>query len=110
METNKALEALSALAHDMRLEAFRLLVRAGKDGISAGDLARCLDARPNTLSANLSILLQSGLIGNRREGRSIVYHAELDAIRALLGFLVEDCCGGHPDVCAPLLDEIACAC
>ena len=58
---------------------------------------------PNTLSANLNILSHAGLVTSTRDGRSIIYRAQYDAMRELLGFLVEDCCGGSPEICAPLL-------
>lgn len=103
METKSAVASLAALAHEGRLAAFRLLVHAGSDGLAAGELARRLDMLPNTLSANLNILSHAGLITSQRDGRSIVYRAQYDAMRDLLGFLVEDCCGGSPEICAPLM-------
>lgn len=102
METKPAVTSLGALAHEGRLSAFRLLVQAGGDGLAAGEIARRLDVLPNTLSASLNILSHSGLIMSRREGRSIIYTANYDAMRELLAFLMEDCCGGAPEICAPL--------
>lgn len=93
---------LSALGHDGRLAIFRLLVKAGPGGIAAGDIARTLDILPNSLSANLNILSHAGLITSRREGRSIIYSADFGAMSGLLGFLMEDCCNGAPQICAPL--------
>ena len=110
MDRNGSLAALSALAQETRLEAFRLLVRAGAEGMLAGEIADRLGARNNTMSANLSILLQAGLIRNRREGRAIRYFAEMEGMRGLLGYLMEECCGGRPELCQPVLEEIACAC
>ncbi len=104
MELPTAVEALSALAHGHRLAVFRLLVRAGGDGMPAGDIAREVGALPNTLSTHLTILGHAGLVRSRREGRSIIYSADYDGMRALLGFLVEDCCAGRPEICAPLAD------
>lgn len=109
METKSAVAGLAALAHEGRLAAFRLLVQAGDEGLAAGELARRLDMLPNTLSANLNILSHAGLITSQRDGRSIVYHAQYDVMRDLLGFLVQDCCGGSPEICAPLM-KIASAC
>ncbi len=94
--------ALSALALAGRLEVFRLLVKAGPDGMAAGDIARALDARPNTLSANLNILSGAGLIHAQRQGRSIIYRADYERMRDLLAFLMEDCCAGDASICAPL--------
>lgn len=108
MDTDASLTALSALAQKTRLDVFRLLMRAGPEGMPAGDIAAALGVRQNTMSSNLSILAQSGLIAATREGRVIRYHADLDAIRALIGFLVEECCGGEPGKCQPLLDQITC--
>jgi DNA-binding transcriptional ArsR family regulator len=102
MEAEDAIEGLGALAHPGRLAVFRLLVQAGAEGLPAGDVARRLDTPANTMSAQLAILTRAGLIGSRREGRSIVYTADYGRIGALLGFLMEDCCQGRAEVCAPL--------
>lgn len=102
MESNAAITALSALAHEGRLDVFRLLVRAGKDGMAAGDIARSVGVAPNTLSSNLGILSVAGLVRSRREGRSIIYSACYDRMQALLAFLLEDCCAGKAEICAPL--------
>lgn len=103
MEKIDALHALNALGHDMRLDIFRLLVRAGNDGICAGDLALALNTPANTLSNNLAILSRAGLIAATREGRAIRYRAAMDGMRDLLTFLLSECCGGKPEECAPLL-------
>lgn len=111
MQIPLAVTALSALANPSRLSAFRLLVRAGKDGMAAGTIAQEVGALPNTLSTHLAILGNAGLITSRREGRSIVYSADYDRMRELLGFLVDDCCNGRPEICADLAtvaDQICC--
>lgn len=97
-----AVASLAALAHGGRLSIFRMLVQAGAEGLAAGEVARRLDIRPNTLSASLNVLSGAGLIRSRRDGRSIVYTADYDAMRELLAYLMEDCCNGHPEICAPL--------
>lgn len=102
MELTSAVAALSALAHEGRLAAFRLLVAAGGRGLPAGDIARGTGVLPNTLSSNLAILAGAGLVGARRDGRQIIYTADYGAMRDLLGFLVDDCCGGNPTICGPL--------
>src|SRR6266540_3677894 len=102
METKFAVASLSALAHEGRLSAFRLLVRAGAPGLPAGEIARRLEILPNTLSTSLNVLSHAGLIASRRDGRSIIYTANYEAMRALLAFLMEDCCSGAPEICAPL--------
>ncbi|PTW63422.1 ArsR family transcriptional regulator [Breoghania corrubedonensis] len=112
MDKNRsyALIAFAALSQPIRLDVFRLLIRAGHDGMAAGEIGTALDVRQNTLSSNLSILLNAGLVRNERQGRSIRYFADMDGLRRLLGFLLRDCCGGREDLCKPLIDEIACAC
>lgn len=109
MEPFLAIKRLSALAQDHRLEVFRLLVKAGPGGIAAGDIARSLDITPNTLSAQLTILANAGLATSRRDGRSILYAADYPAMSELLLYLMEDCCQGRAEVCAPLAG-IAAAC
>jgi DNA-binding transcriptional ArsR family regulator len=110
MELLNATAALSALAHEGRLKAFRLLVQAGPLGVPAGEIARRLDVLPNSLSANLNVLSHAGLVCSRRQGRSIIYTAQYDQMRDLLGFLVDDCCGGSPEICAPITDALKVAC
>lgn len=103
MESIAAVSMLSALGHEGRLEIFRLLVRAGASGRAAGDIARELDVRPNTLSANLSLLSSAGLVLSRREGRSVIYAARYEGMQDLLSYLVDDCCEGRPEICQPIV-------
>lgn len=110
MEKKDALAAFAALSQSTRLDVFRLLVQVGEAGMSAGEIAAALDVRQNTLSANLSVLLHAGLVRNLREGRSIRYFADTDGLRGLLGFLLQDCCGGRPEICDPLIKDIASSC
>jgi ArsR family transcriptional regulator, arsenate/arsenite/antimonite-responsive transcriptional repressor len=110
MEQNRALAAFAALSQPTRLDVFRLLIQAGTAGMAAGEIGTALGVRQNTLSANLAVLLNAGLVHNERQGRSIRYFADMAGLRALLGFLLRDCCGGRAELCQPLIDEIACAC
>lgn len=103
MDDTSAVKALSALAQASRIEAFRLLVRAGPEGLAAGDIARALEVPHNTLSAHLSILANAGLVDSRRAGRSVIYAVNYAGTRDLLAYLMEECCGGAPEVCAPAL-------
>lgn len=109
MEIETATACLSALAHEGRLRVFRMLVQAGVMGLPAGEIARRLGTPPNTLSANLNILSHSGLVRSRRQGRSIIYTAEYHRMREVLGFLLAECCGGSPEICAPLADVLRAA-
>ena len=109
METELAIKRLSALAHEARLDVFRLLVKAGPEGAAAGEVARKVGVPANTLSAQLLVLSNAGLVRARRAGRSIIYAIKFDAVRDLLVFLTEDCCAGRAEMCAPLA-EIAARC
>ncbi|HKT53995.1 MAG TPA: metalloregulator ArsR/SmtB family transcription factor [Caulobacteraceae bacterium] len=104
MRIATAVEALSALAHQGRLEVFRLLVRAGKTGLPAGEIARATGMLANTLSANMNILSHAGLVASRREGRSIIYTVAFERMGDLLAFLVEDCCAGDSAICGALAE------
>ncbi len=110
METKDAIQSLAALAQESRLNVFRLLIRQGPDGLAAGEIARTLDVPPSTLSAHLTVLSNAGLVQSVRHSRSIVYAVDVAATRRLLGFLLEDCCQGRPEVCAPLLDDVLSSC
>lgn len=102
MELTDAIKRLSALAQDGRLEVFRLLVKVGPEGMAAGEIARKLEVQPNTLSAQLLLLANAQLVRARRDGRSIIYSVNFDAMRDLLVYLTEDCCAGRAEICAPL--------
>ncbi|MDC7681746.1 metalloregulator ArsR/SmtB family transcription factor [Asticcacaulis sp. BYS171W] len=110
MDKNQSIAAFGALSQETRLDVIRLLIRAGTEGMAAGEIGDHLGVRQNTMSANLSVLAHAGLIKFVREGRSIRYFADFDGIKGLLTFLLRDCCGGRADLCQPLLDEIACGC
>ena len=107
MKTKAAVLALSALAHDGRLAAFRLLVKAGPAGMPAGEIAERLKMPPSSLSSNLMLLANAELVTSERDGRSIIYRADFSAMQRLLSFLIEDCCNGAPEVCAPLVDVLS---
>ena len=102
METTDAGKRLSALAQDARMDVFRLLVKAGAEGLAAGEIARTLGTAANTLSAQLLVLTNANLIKARRDGRSIIYAVDYAAMSDLLLFLTEDCCAGRAEMCAPL--------
>jgi DNA-binding transcriptional ArsR family regulator len=102
MDATSAANTLSALAHEGRLSIFRELVQAGPEGLAAGEISRRRGIAPNTLSASLTVLAHAGLVASRRDGRSIIYSAAYDRMAGLLGFLVQDCCGGRAEICAPL--------
>lgn len=110
MDQRNALAALSALGQETRLEVFRLLVRAGAEGIAAGEIATQLGAVANTMSAHLKILLQAGLARTERDGKSIRYFADMAGFRDLLAFLMEDCCNGSPEICQPVIAALTCDC
>lgn len=101
-----AVAALSALAHQGRLSAFRMLVQTGHEGIAAGEIARRLQMPANTLSAHLNILANAGLIESRRESRSVIYTARYRHMTDLLEYLMQDCCGGSPEICASLAEVV----
>jgi DNA-binding transcriptional ArsR family regulator len=110
MEPNRVVKRLSALAQDSRLAVFRLLVKAGREGVAAGEIARELKLPPNTLSTHLGILANADLVTSRRDGRSVIYAADYDSMGKLLLYLMEDCCQGRPEVCAPLVEAARGAC
>jgi ArsR family transcriptional regulator, arsenate/arsenite/antimonite-responsive transcriptional repressor len=94
-----ALAALAALGQPTRLRIFQLLMRAEPDGRLAGAIAEAIGCPHNTLSSHLAILARAGLVRGRRDGRAIVYRADVEGMRALLTYMVHDCCSGHPELC-----------
>lgn len=110
MDINDSIEALSALAQPTRLQAFQLVVSHEPDGLPAGEIARALDVPQNTMSVHLGIFTRSGLMTFERQGRSLVYRADLNRFRELTLYLLKDCCGGRADVCTPLIAELTPCC
>lgn len=103
-DLTQTLDGLSALAQEIRLNTFRMLMSAGPEGLTAGSISGELDVAPNKLSAHLSILSQAGLISARRSGRNMIYSADVDAVASLLTRLIETCCDNNPGVCRALAE------
>jgi ArsR family transcriptional regulator, arsenate/arsenite/antimonite-responsive transcriptional repressor len=110
METSDAIDALAALAQPTRLQSFRTLVQHEPEGLPAGELARLLEVPQNTLSAHLAVLARAGLVSSIRQSRSIIYKVDLAQFREVALFLLQDCCGGRPEVCAPLIESLTACC
>jgi ArsR family transcriptional regulator, arsenate/arsenite/antimonite-responsive transcriptional repressor len=110
MDNIEVIAALAALAQPTRLDTFRLLVRREPHGVPAGELARQIAVPQNTMSAHLAVLARAGLIVGERQSRSIIYRARLDHFREVALFLLKDCCGGRPEVCAPLVADLRICC
>lgn len=106
LSQDEAVKTLAAMAHDSRLGLLKALIKAGPEGISAGDLARSSNIAMTTASGQLLVLSNAGLVRAERHGRSMIYFADFDHMRHLLLFLLQDCCGGS-DV---ILDPVGKAC
>ncbi|WP_020186540.1 metalloregulator ArsR/SmtB family transcription factor [Methylopila sp. 73B] len=105
-----ALDALFALGQPTRLRVFRHLVTIAPESLPAGGIADALGCLQNTLSTHLAILARAGLITGVRDGRSILYAANFDGMRGLVNYLLEDCCAGRPEVCAPVFKQLERSC
>lgn len=103
-----AVDALGALAHETRLAVFRMLVKAGPDGLVAGEIAGSAGVPPSTMSHHLSTLERAGLVTSERESRLIRYRADYAGMRRLLTFLMADCCQGAPEMCGDLAVALEC--
>ncbi|MCQ1851799.1 ArsR/SmtB family transcription factor [Neorhizobium galegae] len=108
MDERQALASFGALSQDTRLQIVRMLVVAGPSGMAAGTIAEQLDVSPSNVSFHLKELDRAGLISQQRESRSIIYSANYEALGGLVRFLMEDCCAGHPEICAPAAKVAAC--
>lgn len=108
MTTEEALAALAALAHPTRLAAFRLLVEREPEGMPTGQVAETLGLTQSTFSTHLAVLVKAGLVVPEKRGRQMIQRADIPALRALMLFLVRDCCQGRAELCAPLLTELQC--
>lgn len=103
MDEPRALAAFGALSQETRLRIVRLLVRAGPAGMAAGAVGEAAGVSASNVSFHLKELERAGLVGARRRARSIIYAADYAALSGLAAFLLRDCCGGRPEVCAPAL-------
>lgn len=103
-----AVDALGALAHETRLSVFRMLVKAGPDGMIAGAIAERQGVPPSTMSHHLATLERAGLVQSERESRLIHYRADYPSMRRLLMFLMQDCCQGAPEMCSDLMAGLHC--
>jgi DNA-binding transcriptional ArsR family regulator len=101
MKKQHAVDILSALAQDNRLDVFRLLVEAGPQGMPAGHIAASLRLPPNALTFHLDRLRDAGLVSVQRQGRSMIYSAEFGAMNSLVAYLTDQCCEGRPELCRP---------
>ena len=110
MDERQALNAFAALSQETRLGIIRLLVKAGPSGLAAGVIGDAVGASSSNASFHLAHLERAGLIQSRREARSIIYSASYPTLTALIGFLMKDCCQGHPQVCGPAMADLACLC
>lgn len=108
MNIDSALPALAALAHPTRLEAFRLLVRHEPEGLSTGALVDASGLTQSTFSTHLAVLAKAGLVKSEKQGRHQIQRGNIDRLRELMLFLAKDCCQGRPELCEPLLAELAC--
>jgi len=107
MEASDALAVMAALSHPTRLDAFRLLVRHSPDGLPTGALVDASGLTQSTFSTHLAVLAKAGLVSAEKRGRQQVQRARLDTLRQLMTFLAKDCCQGRPELCEPLIAELA---
>lgn len=107
MEINNAIASFAALSQDTRLKAFRLLVSQEPVGLPAGEIARQLSVPHNTMSAHLSVLARAGWVVSQRHSRQIIYRASLSHMEMVIQFLLQDCCAGHSELCASLMDSLS---
>lgn len=110
MESEPLILALAALAQQTRLDVFRLLVKHEPEGLPAGEVARRLAVPQNTMSSHLGILARAKLVRTERQSRSIIYRANLEAVQHLVTFLLNDCCGGRTEICAPVVASLSACC
>lgn len=108
METRTATAIFESLSSGWRLEAFRLLVRQGPEGMVAGDIASALDISPSSLSFHLKALAHAGLVSVAQEGRFQRYRANIPLMLDLIAYLTEECCSGQPEKCVDLRAASCC--
>jgi ArsR family transcriptional regulator len=110
MQERQALDAFGALSQESRLRIVRLLVQAGPRGMAAGAISEAIGSISSTTSFHLGHLERAGLVQSRREARSIIYTASYTGLSSLARFLMQDCCAGRHEVCAPVIADLSCLC
>ena len=110
MDIHKVIVALAALAQQTRLEVFRLLMAHEPTGLPAGEIADALTVPHNTMSSHLKVLSHAQLVISKRSSRSIIYRADLAMFQNVTLFLLKDCCGGRPEICVPLIENLRPCC
>ena len=109
-DAKKAQAAFTALAQPTRLKAFRRLIAAHPNGLPAGAVAEFCKVPHNTMSTHLAALMRGGLIAVSKQGRSMNYRADIGGLHGLISFLLKDCCNGRPEICAPVIGDLAQTC
>ena len=107
MDELTAIRAFEALSNETRIAAFRLLVKAGPEGLPAGEIAEHLGVVQNTMSTHLHKLARAGIVSSRRQSRHIIYSVDFATVRELILFLMEDCCGSSSAICVPIARSLA---
>lgn len=110
MKSSQAQAGFAALSQETRLAIFRLLIKIGPDGLPAGEIAAKLDVPPPTLSFHIASLERAGLVTSHRVQRQIIYAPDFEGVRGLVTFLLDDCCGGRPEICAGIFSSIEGSC
>jgi hypothetical protein len=110
MDKNDAIAAFAALAQGTRLDVVRCWCAPGRMACPPAISARRSACRTTRFRAHLALLTRAGLVRPRREGRSIIYAPDFGGMQTLVGFLLQDCCDGRPEVCRPVLDAMQAAC
>ncbi len=107
MKADAAARVFETLSSPIRLQVYRTLVRRGPAGMVAGEIAGALDLPPANLSFHLKAMTQSGLLTVEQEGRFQRYRADLAAMLELVAYITDECCAGHPEMCAPRAGRMA---
>lgn len=105
MDNKLAVMTLASIAQEARLDIFRMLVQAGKNGLAAGNIGEALGIPNSTLSFHLKELNRAGLVNARQESRYIYYSANYETMNQLLAFLTENCCAGAQTCCPDVICE-----
>lgn len=109
MKKNTATSIFESLSSGVRLDVFRLLVKKGKEGMVAGEIATMLNVPPTNLSFHLKALTQTSLLTVEQEGRFQRYRANIPLMLDVIAYLTEECCAGHPEQCVEMREASTCS-
>ncbi len=92
MDLEEVAQGFAALGSEARLQVVLTLVKAGRKGLTVGDIQTRTGMAASTLAHHLKFLSSAGLVLQEKDGRSVVNRAAVDHLEGLAGYILKECC------------------